>query len=55
MLSIIMLSFTLSYCYAERHYAEGHYAEGHYAERHYDECHYVECQMLIVATRHHVN
>ncbi len=43
-LSIIRLSVTFSYCYAECRYAVCHYAECRYAECRYAECRYAECR-----------
>jgi hypothetical protein len=47
MLSVIMLSVTFYYDYAECHYAECHYAECRYGECCYPECHgAVPCAVL---------
>ncbi len=35
MLSVVMMSVGLIYCYAECHYAECHYDEYRYTESHY--------------------
>ena len=43
-LSAIMLSVAIFYCYAECRYAECHCAECIYAECRYTECLYAECR-----------
>ena len=55
MLSAVMLSVEIYYCYAECHYTECHYAACHYGECYYDECHYAECHGSKKASYHHVS
>ncbi len=48
MLSVIMLSVAISYCYAERHNAECNYSNCCYAKCYYSNCCYAECYFIIL-------
>ncbi len=47
MLSVVMVSVLIFYCYDKCHLAECHYAKYRYADCHYAKCHCAECRAAL--------